>query len=76
MGNGNLEDILIAARSLMVDQQRNLAEQLIKNIGCAAATPKSVHEALDAVEKTRGAMKGLDRDTVIWLAEDEELCGY
>lgn len=32
--------------------------------------------ALEAVEKTHGSMKGLDRDTIIWLAEDEELCGY
>jgi tetratricopeptide (TPR) repeat protein len=31
---------------------------------------------LDPVEKTRGSMGGLDRETIIWLAEDEELCGY
>ena len=36
----------------------------------------NLEEVLDAVERTLGAMKGLDRDTVIWLAEDEELCGY
>jgi hypothetical protein len=33
-------------------------------------------EWLAIVEETRGAIKGLDRETVIWLAEDEELCGY
>ena len=31
---------------------------------------------LNPVEQTRGSMKGLDRETIIWLAEDEELCGY
>lgn len=76
MGNGSLEEVLDAARRLPLDQQRNLAEQLIKDIGRATASPKAVQDALDAVETTRGAMKGLDRATVIWLAEDEELCGY
>lgn len=76
MSNGSLEEVLDAARRLPVDQQRNLAAQLISEIGRATASPRAVQDALDAVEKTRGAMKGLDRDTVIWLAEDEELCGY
>ena len=76
MGNGSLEEVLDAARRLPVDQQRNLAEQLIRDICSSTATPKEARQALDAVEKTRGAMKGLDRETVIWLAEDEELCGY
>ena len=31
---------------------------------------------LAIVEETRGTIKGLDRETIIWLAEDEELCGY
>jgi hypothetical protein len=76
MSNGSLEEVLDAARRLPMDQQRDLAERLIKDVGRATATPKAVQDALDAVEKTRGAMKGLDRDTVIWLAEDEELGGY
>jgi hypothetical protein len=33
-------------------------------------------EWLAIVEETRGTIKGLDRETIIWLAEDEELCGY
>lgn len=76
MLNSNLEEVLDAARRLPVDQQRDLAEQLMRDVGRATATPEGVQEALDAVEKTRGAMSGLERDTVIWLAEDEELCGY
>jgi hypothetical protein len=28
------------------------------------------------VEETRGTIKGLDRETIIWLAEDAELSGY
>jgi hypothetical protein len=35
-----------------------------------------VFAALEAVEKTEGTMKDLDKETIIWLAEDEELCGY
>ena len=76
MGDRTLEDILDAARRLPVDQQRDLAEQLIKDSRAAEASPNATQDALDAVEMTRGAMKGLDRDTLIWLAEDEELCGY
>lgn len=39
-------------------------------------TAHQINESVEAVERTRGSMKGLDRDTIIWLAEDEELCGY
>lgn len=76
MSTGNLEEVLDAARKLSPEQRRLLAEELIRDTSPEAATSSPVQDALDAVERTRGTMKGLDRDTVIWLAEDEELCGY
>ena len=33
-------------------------------------------EWLAIVDELYGTIKGLDRETIIWLAEDEELCGY
>jgi len=74
MSEESLESILEAARKLPLDEQRRLAEHLAKQV---EAKVKSIQtqRALEAVEKMRGSMKGLDRDTIIWLAEDEELCG-
>ncbi|MCI0489919.1 MAG: hypothetical protein L0229_25280 [Blastocatellia bacterium] len=76
MSKENLDALLDAARKLPVDEQRQLVEQLMKETGRVASTPDQVQEALEAVEQTHGSLKGLDRDTIIWLAEDEELCGY
>lgn len=87
MAEESLESILAAARKLPPDEQRRLAEQFIEQLEekneqnkkkriKAKATSNRTRRALEAVEKTRGSMKGLDRDTIIWLAEDEELCGY
>jgi hypothetical protein len=75
MSTGSLEEVLDAARKLPIEQRRLLAEELIKDTSPEAPSIPTL-DALDAVERTLGAMKGLDRDTVIWLAEDEELCGY
>lgn len=75
MSKDNLESILDAARKLPVDQQRLLAERLMHQVS-GKRTAQQINESLEAVVKTRGSMKGLDRDTIIWLAEDEELCGY
>ncbi len=32
--------------------------------------------ALALVDELYGVIKGVDRETLRWLAEDEELCGY
>ncbi|HXG92341.1 MAG TPA: hypothetical protein VNN73_08230 [Blastocatellia bacterium] len=72
----SLEDLLEAARKLPIEQQRQLVEQLMKNANRAGEDQSMAQTALEAVEQTRGAMQGLDRETIIWLAEDEELCGY
>ena len=76
MSQESLESVLDAARKLPLDEQRRLAEQIMKELGRANTTSDRTQRALEAIEKTRGSMKGLDRDTIIWLAEDEELCGY
>ena len=78
MKEESLKSILDAARKLSPDQQRLLVELLGKKKkgGQIKAVSNRTQRALEAVEKTRGSMKGLDRDTIIWLAEDEELSGY
>ena len=91
MAEKSLESVLDAVRKLPLEEQRRLAEQIMKETSKAKttssltgraleavekATSNETLRALEAVEKTRGSMKGLDRETIIWLAEDEELCGY
>ncbi len=73
----SFEILLNAARQLPPVQQKLLAHKLLENSEPATASlTEKQRAALDAVEKTRGTIKGLDRQTLIWLAEDEELCGY
>jgi hypothetical protein len=73
----NLEAVLEAALRLSLEEQWQLAERLpaVTNL---SDEPRLAEEAewLAIVEETRGAIKGLDRETIIWLAEDEELSGY
>jgi hypothetical protein len=70
------EVLLNAARQLPPVQQRLLAHKLLEEAKPTNATlTEEQLAALEAVEKTRGTIKGLDRETLIWLAEDEELCG-
>jgi len=70
-----VEEILAEARKLPPEEQRQLASALLTE-----AVPRNkeddVRAALAIVEETSGSIKGLDRDTIIWLAEDEELSGY
>jgi hypothetical protein len=73
----NLEAVLEAALRLPLEKQRHLAEQLLSvtNISDEARLAEQA-EWLAIVEATRGTIKGLDREMIIWLAEDDELCGY
>ncbi|MDX2041213.1 MAG: hypothetical protein SF097_08185 [Acidobacteriota bacterium] len=75
--NESFENLLDAARLLPPVQQKRLAHKLLREI---EPLPLPLTEAqlaaLEAVEQTCGTIKGLDRETIIWLAEDEELCGY
>jgi hypothetical protein len=69
--------VLEAALRLPLEEQRQLAGQLpaATNLSDEARLAEE-SEWLAIVEETRGTIKGLDRGTIIWLAEDEELCGY
>ena len=72
----NLSSILDAAQTLPLEEQRQLAEQLLKNIARAQEADPEVQASLAIVEETYGSMKGLDRETLLRLANDEEFCGY
>lgn len=72
----NLASILDAAQNLPLEEQRRLAEQLLKNIARAEEVDPEVQASLAIVEETYGSMKGLDRETLLRLANDEEFCGY
>ncbi len=67
-------DILRSGQMLPFSRLRGLMVTILREHNREKAL--LTQRALEAVEKTRGSMKGLDRDTIIWLAEDEELCGY
>ncbi len=71
MSQSNVESLLNEVRKLPLEEQTQLVEQLLEEI-----QSEKRQQALEAVERTRGRIKGLDRETIIWLAEDEELCGY
>ena len=72
----NLATILDAAQNLPLDEQRQLAEQILKNIARTREANPEVQASLAIVEETYGSMKGLDRETLLRLANDEEFCGY
>lgn len=73
----NLEAVLEAALRLPPDEQRQLAEKLPAGMKAdAEARLAEESEWLAIVDELYGTIKGLSRDTIIWLAEDEELCGY
>ncbi|MBA3441937.1 MAG: hypothetical protein H0T92_18920 [Pyrinomonadaceae bacterium] len=72
----NLASILDAAQNLPLEEQRRLAEQLLKNIARTQEADPEVQASLAIVEETYGSMKGLDRETLLRLANDEEFCGY
>jgi len=76
MSQENFEAVLYAVRQLPLEQQRQLVEQLMKDLSRSQNTQTQEQAEIDVVEETRGSLKGLDRETIIWLAEDEELCGY
>ncbi len=71
------ESVLNAARQLPLVEQQLLAHRLLdQKVATMPQVTESQQAALAVVEQLRGTIKGLDRETVQWLAEDEELCGY
>ena len=74
-----LQSILEAARQLPPDELRRLVEHLLQEVGSnVSPTPDEARKqrALTIVEETYGAIKGLDRATLMSLAGSEEYCGY
>jgi hypothetical protein len=75
----SLQDVLNAARRLPPDELRRLVEQLAaevrSSIGPASEETRK-RRAVSIVEETYGSIKGMDRATLISLAEDEEYSGY
>jgi len=72
-----LENLLNAARQLPPDARRRLAEQLLQETDQPAGVITAEQAAsLKIVDDLYGAITGLDRETLAWIAEDEELCGY
>ena len=73
----NLQVVLEEARKLPVDKRRELADLILKDLGSnAREEDEEVQAARAIVRETSGSMAGLDRATLIMLAEDEEYCGY
>jgi hypothetical protein len=68
-----IDEILDAARALPLSERRELAAKLAKEV---AANDAQIEASLAIVAETRGTIKGLDRETIIALVEDEEYCGY
>jgi hypothetical protein len=70
----SLQDVLNAARQLPRDEQRRLIEQLVAEVRPPAdPDPEEARRrrASSVVDETYGSIKGLDRATMISLAEDE-----
>lgn len=75
----SLQDVLNAARQLPPDERRQLVEQLVTEVHLTSdPAPEEARRrrATSIVEETYGSIKGLDRATLISLAEDEEYSGY
>lgn len=74
--SANLETVFQAVRELPLEQQEELIEKIKANLKTKKSSEEEVKKASSIVERTRGRMKGLDRETLIYIAEDEEFCGY
>jgi hypothetical protein len=71
-----LHNVLEQAKKLPIEQRRELADLILKDIREPQDESSEIQAALAIVEETSGSMAGLDRETLISLAEDEEYCGY
>jgi hypothetical protein len=72
----SLQEVLDAARQLPLDEQRELASKLLSETARPSLTNAEINRNREIVRRTHGTIKGLDRATIISLAEDEEYCGY
>src|SRR3989442_14369220 len=70
----NLQSVLEAARRLPPSERRFLIEQLRQEtVAADENASQAPAESLRIVDELYGSMKGLDRETIKWIAEDEEL---
>lgn len=74
--SATLENVLEAARQLPPAERRELAERLLAENPPASLSAAEIERNLAIVDRTWGTIKGLDRETIISIAEDEEYCGY
>ncbi len=72
----SLHEVLDAARQLPLDEQRELASKLLTETARPSLTDAEINRNREIVRRTHGTIKGLDRETIISLAEDEKYCGY
>lgn len=72
----SLQEVLDAARQLPLDEQRELASKLLSETARPSLTDAEINRNREIVRRTHGTIKGLDRETIISLAEDEQYCGY
>lgn len=75
----SLQNVLDVARQLPPDELRRLVEHLIAEVHSVAAPVSEKargRRSLAIVEETYGSIKGLDRATLISLAEDKGCGGY
>jgi hypothetical protein len=72
----NLESVFDAARELPPGEQRELAERLLTALDRTRDRDEELAANLAIVERTYGTIKGVDRETIIRIANDEEFCGY
>lgn len=72
----NNEAVEYYNKALAISEKLGLQRNALSESGASNHPAPHTSVDLDPVEKTRGSMGGLDRETIIWLAEDGELCGY
>jgi hypothetical protein len=71
--SASLESILEAINQLPLNERRQLARQLNER---RRLTKTEVEKARALVRELAGSAQGLDKETIIHFAEDEEYCGY
>lgn len=71
-----VEDLLAEAQKLPLDERKELRARLSADIRRSEARTADEEANLRILDELFGTIKGLDRETIIWLAEDEELSGY
>jgi hypothetical protein len=74
--SATLDNVLEAAKQLPPAERRELAERLLAETPRASLSAEEIERNQEIVRRTFGTIKGLDRETIISIAEDEEYCGY